>query len=193
MFHRPLGCFLVNLSSFWFKVVSSELGPLWLERGVVDQWFRPLRMVQSSSHFMYRFPRASTLKFRWSFGGGLSQFCAEMLESRRYESAFFDMRRASGVDRGVVNWLFLCFYQSDVVLLWWRSSQEVVLRRSGHVWVLNCVSFCQEMFKVGRVIIGGFSYVSPSEVIFSSFQLSFWLRIGPSEVIFVFPDVFSVV
>ena len=32
-YHRPLGCSLVKFPSFfWFKVVSSELDPLWLER-----------------------------------------------------------------------------------------------------------------------------------------------------------------
>ena len=42
---------------------------------------------------------------------------------------FCCQRLSVGLDphRGVVNQLFLCFYKSDVVLLWWRSSQEAIL------------------------------------------------------------------
>ena len=47
--------------------------------------------------------------------------------------------------RGVVNWLFLSLYQSNMVLLLCRASQEAVLQRSGHVWVLNCVSFPERL------------------------------------------------
>ena len=51
-------------------------------------------------------------------------------------------------DRGVVHHQFLSLYQSDMVLLLCRTSQEAVLQRSGHTSESNHPLWSVEALKV---------------------------------------------